>query len=45
VETIRPNTTEPIPLRSSPPRMGTIIVRFVSLLILAVVLLAWVWSR
>jgi hypothetical protein len=45
LETIRPNTTDPIPLRTSPPKMGTIIVRFVGLLVMAVALLVWVWSR
>jgi hypothetical protein len=45
VQTIRPNTTDPIPHRASSPRMGTIIVRFVGLLVIAVGLLAWAWSR
>jgi hypothetical protein len=45
VKTIRPNTTDPIPLRNSPPKMGTIMVRFVVLLVVAVGLLALVWSR
>jgi len=45
VQTIRPNTTEPIPVQRSAPRIGTIIVRFVGLLVVVVVLLAWGWSR
>jgi hypothetical protein len=45
VETIRPNNTDPIPTRSSAPRMGTSILRFVGLLFVAVALLAWAWSR
>jgi hypothetical protein len=45
VETIRPNKTDPIPVRSNAPRMGTIILRFVGLLLVAVALLAWAWSR
>jgi hypothetical protein len=45
VETIRPNNTDPIPARSNAPRMGTIILRFVGLLLVAVALLAWAWSR
>jgi hypothetical protein len=45
VKTIRPDNTDPIPLRSTQPRMGTIMVRFVALLILAVAVLALVWSR
>jgi hypothetical protein len=45
VETIRPNNTDPIPVRTTSPKMGTIIARFVGLLLVAVALLAWVWSR
>jgi hypothetical protein len=44
MESIRPDNTDPIPLRSSPPRLGTITIRFVGLLVVAVVLLALVWS-
>jgi len=32
-----------IPLRSAPPRIGTIMIRFVGLLFLAVVVLALAW--
>jgi hypothetical protein len=42
---IRPDNTDPIPLRASPPRMGTIMVRFVGLLFLAVAALALLYSR
>jgi hypothetical protein len=45
VKTVRSNTTDPIALRASPPKMGTIVVRFVILLFVAVVLLALAWSR
>ncbi|MGM4966931.1 hypothetical protein AB7714_25765 [Tardiphaga sp. 1201_B9_N1_1] len=45
METIRPNNTDPIPARNNAPRMGTIILRFVGLLLVAVALLAWAWSR
>jgi hypothetical protein len=45
MQTIRPDNAEPIPLRNSPPRMGTIMIRFVGLLVLAVVILAFAWSR
>lgn len=45
METIHPNNTDPIPLRISPPRIGTITVRFVGLLFLAVTVLALLWSR
>ena len=45
MQSIRPDNTDPIPLRSSPQRMGTIMIRFVGLLFLAVVVLALIWSR
>ena len=56
VKIVKPNTTDPIPMRTSSPKMGTIMVRFVMLLIVAplrmvrdgrraVALLALVWSR
>src|ERR1019366_10698391 len=45
METIRPNNTDPIPLRTSPHWMGTIMIRFVGLLVVAVVVLALAWSR
>jgi hypothetical protein len=46
MQSIRPDTTDPIPLRnSSSPGMGTIMIRFVGLLVVAVVVLALVWSR
>ncbi len=45
MQSIRPDNTDPIPLRNSPQRMGTIMIRFVGLLVLAVVVLALVWSR
>ena len=45
MKTVRPDNTDPIPLRSDPPRMGTIMIRFVGLLVVAVVVLALIWSR
>jgi hypothetical protein len=45
MKTIRPDNTDPIPLRTAPPRMGTIMIRFVGLLALAVVVMALAWSR
>jgi hypothetical protein len=45
MKSIRPNNTDPIPLRSSPPGMGIIMIRFVGLLVVAVVALALAWSR
>jgi hypothetical protein len=45
MKTIRPDNTDPIPLQRSPLRMGTIMIRFVGLLVLAMVVLALVWNR
>jgi hypothetical protein len=45
MKNIRPHNTEPIPLRSSSQRMGSIMIRFVGLLFLAIMVLALVWSR
>jgi hypothetical protein len=35
----------PIPLRSAPQNVGTILIRFVGLLIVAIVVLATMWLR
>jgi hypothetical protein len=45
MQSIRPDSTDPIPLRTSPHRMSTIMIRFVGLLFAAVVILALAWSR
>ena len=45
MQSLRPDNTDPIPLRTSAPRMGTIMIRFVGLLIAAVVVMALIWSR
>jgi hypothetical protein len=45
MESFRPENTDPIPLRRTPPRMGTIMIRFSVMLILAVVVLALIYSR
>jgi hypothetical protein len=45
MKTIRPDNTDPIPLRQSPHRVGTIMLRFGGLLLLAIVVLVLVWSR
>jgi hypothetical protein len=42
---IQPDNSDPIPLRSATPRMGTLMIRFVGLLTLAVVVLTLIWSR
>ena len=45
MKSIRPDNTDPIPLRSSPHNMGTIMIRFVGLLLAAVVVQALIWIR
>lgn len=45
MQTIRPENADPIPLREPPQRMGTIIIRFVGLLAVAIAVLALIWSR
>jgi hypothetical protein len=45
VKIVKPNNTEPIPLRTSPPKMGTIMVRFAALLVVVVAVLALLWNR
>ena len=45
MKTVRPGKTDPIPTRTEPPRMGTIMMRFVGLLVVAVVVLALIYSR
>jgi len=45
MKSIRPGNTDPIPLRSAPQNVGTILIRFVGLLIVAVVVLATMWLR
>jgi len=44
VETVQPEDTAPVRLRTSTP-LGTLMFRFVGLLFLAVTALALVWSR
>ena len=45
IKSIRPDKTDPIPMRTEPPRIGTIMIRFVGLLAVAVVVLALIYSR
>jgi hypothetical protein len=45
MKTVRPDKTDPIPMRTESPRMGTIMIRFVGLLVVAVVVLALIYSR
>jgi len=45
MKTVRPDNSDLIPLRSQPHNVGTIMIRFVGLLLAAVVVLALIWSR
>ena len=45
MESVRPDSTDPIPLRRSPQSMGRIMIRFVGLLLASVVILALIWNR
>ncbi|WP_315714085.1 MULTISPECIES: hypothetical protein [unclassified Bradyrhizobium] len=45
METIRPHNTDPIPLRPKPQRIGTIMVSFVGLLVVAMAIMVLIWSR
>ena len=45
MDSIRPDATDSIPLRSSPQRVGTIMIRFVGLLIVVIAAMALIWSR
>ena len=45
MESIRPDTPDPIPLRPSPHRVGALMIRFVGLLFLAVAAMALVYLR
>jgi hypothetical protein len=39
------NAANPIPLRASSHRIGTLVIRFIGLLFLSVTVLALIWSR
>ncbi|RZN13958.1 hypothetical protein CWO90_43870 [Bradyrhizobium sp. Leo121] len=45
MQSVRPDNTDPIPLRQSPHSVGTIMLRFVGLLIAATVVMVLIWSR
>jgi hypothetical protein len=45
MKSARRDNSEPIPLRSPPHNMATITIRFVGLLLAAIVALALIWSR
>ena len=45
MQNVQPDNTNPMPLRQSSHSVGTIVIRFVGLLTLAVVAMALIWSR
>lgn len=45
MQSFRPDNTEPIPLRRTQSSVGTIMIRFVGLLLAATVVLVLIWSR
>jgi hypothetical protein len=45
VQSIRPGNTDPIPVRTASPKMGTIMMRCAGLLVVALILLVWAWHR
>jgi hypothetical protein len=45
MKSVQPDTTDPIPSRNSPHRVGTIMIRFIGLLVVATVAMALAWSR
>jgi hypothetical protein len=45
MESVRPDDANSTPLRRSQQGMGRIMIRFVGLLLVAVVVLALIWSR
>jgi hypothetical protein len=45
MESIRPNKSDPIPLRAPAPPMGTIIIRLAGLLAVGIVVMAVIWGR
>jgi hypothetical protein len=45
MESIGPNNGEPIPVQASQRHVGTILIRFVGLLVTSVAVMALLWSR
>jgi hypothetical protein len=45
MKSFRPDNTDPIPMRRPPHRVGSIMIRFVGLLFVAVVVMALAWTR
>jgi hypothetical protein len=45
MQNVQPDNMDSVPLRQSSHRVGTIMIRFVGLLTIAVVAMALLWSR
>jgi hypothetical protein len=45
MQNVRPDNVDSMPLRQSSHSMGTLVIRFVGLLTLAVVAMTLIWSR
>jgi hypothetical protein len=45
MESIRPNNSDPIPVQASQHHVGTILIRFVGILVAAIAVMALLWSR
>jgi hypothetical protein len=45
MKTFRPDNSDPMPLQTQPHNVGTIMIRFVGLLLAATVVLVLIWSR
>jgi hypothetical protein len=45
MQSVQPDNAKPLPLRQSPHGMGTLMIRFIGLLTVAVVLMTLIWNR
>jgi hypothetical protein len=45
MKSVQPDNSDPMPMRSTPHGMATLMIRFIGLLVAAVVVLALIWSR
>jgi hypothetical protein len=45
MQNVQPDNIDSMPMRQSSHRMGTLVIRFVGLLTLAVVAMTLIWSR
>ncbi len=45
MQSVRPDNTDPIPLRQSQQSVGTIMIRFLGLLAAATVVMVLIWNR